>query len=123
MASVIQPGKTAIITGAASGVGFATARLCRQRGMHLGLIDYDQANVNKARDLLAGMDASLRTKAYTLDVGDRGAWGHVGKDIIASFEEVDLLVLNAGRALRLDNQEEGAKMKRYMNMDYWQKVG
>ena len=123
MVSVIQPGKTAIITGAASGVGFAVARLCRQRGMHLGLIDYDQVNVNKAKAVLAGMNASLKTKAYTLDVGDRGAWGSVGQDITASFEEIDLLVLNAGRAIRLDSQEEGAKMKRYMNLDYWQKVG
>jgi NAD(P)-dependent dehydrogenase (short-subunit alcohol dehydrogenase family) len=38
-AAVFAPGSTALITGGASGVGLAIAKLCRSKGMKLLLVD------------------------------------------------------------------------------------
>lgn len=83
--------KTAVITGAASGLGRAIAVALSRRGCHLALADVDEAGLEETVKLLQPVQVSV----HRLDVTDRAA--------VAQFPElvgpVDLLYNNAGVAL------------------------
>lgn len=122
MQSAIQSQKTALITGAASGVGFAIAKLCRSKGMHLALLDIDEVNLTKAKAILSDMDSSLTTEAYVIDVADPALWEKTVSLIAGAFPEIALVVLNAGKGYKAQGQGEG-KLKPWLDSDYWKKVG
>jgi len=122
MASVIQSQKTALITGAASGVGFAVAKLCRNKGMHLALLDIDNDNLIKAKEALGDFNPSLTTEAYVLDVADRSAWKDIAGKISGSFPGIDLVVLNAGKGYKPQAQEGRGRLNPWLDTEYWSKV-
>lgn len=113
--------KTALITGAASGVGFATARLCRSQGMHLALLDINAESLQKAKSELAGLDSSLKTEAYVLDVADRAKWDDVVAQVSSTFDSLDLVMLNAGASYKPQSQQEG-RLKPWSDVDYFKRV-
>lgn len=121
MGSVIQAGKTALITGAASGVGFAVAKLCRNKGMHLALLDIDEANLVKAKNVLSEINPSLTTEAYTIDVADSALWKRTAGQVAGIFPKIDLVVLNAGKGYKAQGQGEG-RLSPWLDGDYWKKV-
>ncbi|KAL2866517.1 SDR family NAD(P)-dependent oxidoreductase [Aspergillus lucknowensis] len=117
MATVLQSQKTALITGAASGIGFAVAKLCRARGMHLALLDIDQVNLLKAKEILASTDASLKTEAYPIDVGDKSQWDSLASRVESTFPTVDLVLLNAARGTKPKDSSPWIE-----NVEYWREV-
>lgn len=84
-------GRTAIITGAASGMGRATARLFAAEGAAVAVIDRDAAAA-------AGVAAACgsRARAYALDVADAEAIAATVTRIGGDFGAIDILVNNAG---------------------------
>jgi NAD(P)-dependent dehydrogenase (short-subunit alcohol dehydrogenase family) len=64
--------KTVFITGAASGIGRATAQLFASRGWFVGLYDIDEAKLRETQALIA----ADRQTSGLLDVRDRGAWAN-----------------------------------------------
>lgn len=84
-------GRVAIITGAASGMGRATARLFASEGAKVALIDLDLA----ACEAVA-TECGNGARAYLLDVADGEAISRVVAQIAADFGRVDILVNNAG---------------------------
>lgn len=48
MAAFALPGKVALVTGAARGIGFETARLLHQRGASVVVCDMDQGAIERA---------------------------------------------------------------------------
>ncbi|KAE8393131.1 hypothetical protein BDV23DRAFT_150105 [Aspergillus alliaceus] len=119
--SIFKAPKTALITGAASGIGFATAKLCRSRGMHLALLDIDAVNLQRAKDELAVLGPSLKTESYEIDVGDKNRWTEVAIQIGSAFADVDLVFLNAGRSQRAQCGYEG-KLKPWGDVESWKKT-
>lgn len=91
--SVYASGNTALITGAASGIGLAYAKLCREYGMKLALVDLHAQNLELARDSL-GTD--ILTETYAMDVSSRDEWFMLREKVVATFGRIDLLMLNAG---------------------------
>ncbi|KKA18561.1 NADP(+)-dependent dehydrogenase, partial [Rasamsonia emersonii CBS 393.64] len=122
MTTALRPQATALITGAASGVGFALARLFRERGLHLALLDNDSASLQKAKQILAAANSSLKTEAYAIDVSDRTAWSTVASQVQQAFGGVDLLVLNAGKSYKAQGQSEGQKLKQWEDVEYWKRT-
>lgn len=84
-------GRVAIVTGAASGMGRATARLFAAEGAQVAVTDID-ATPCAALAAECGNGA----KAYALDVADKDAIARVVAQIAADFGGVDILVNNAG---------------------------
>jgi 3-oxoacyl-[acyl-carrier protein] reductase len=84
-------GSVAIITGAASGMGRATAKLFATEGAHVAIIDLDlEACVAVAAE------CGANARAYALDVADGDAIAQVVQQIGADFGGIDILVNNAG---------------------------
>ncbi|MDG5747348.1 SDR family NAD(P)-dependent oxidoreductase [Qipengyuania sp. XHP0207] len=84
-------GRVAIITGAASGMGRATARLFASEGAKVAVTDLD-LGACEAVASECGEDA----RAYALDVGDKDAIEQVVAKIAEDFGGIDILVNNAG---------------------------
>jgi NAD(P)-dependent dehydrogenase (short-subunit alcohol dehydrogenase family) len=78
-------GKTAVVTGAASGIGRATAKALADAGATVWLLDVN--------DELGPEAAAAAGGTYThLDVSDPDAW----RELFGTLDQLDLLHLNAG---------------------------
>lgn len=86
-------GKTAFITGGASGLGFAMARALTSRGASIILADIDGLGVEAAADLLRQEGATVLP--IQLDVTSEDSWANAGT-VAQAFGPVRILVSNAG---------------------------
>jgi rhamnulose-1-phosphate aldolase/alcohol dehydrogenase len=84
-------GRVVIVTGAASGIGAATARRFAAAGAQLVLFDRDE-------ERLAEIAAPLKAHAIALDVTDAAGVTRAIDDVVRRFGGVDGLVSNAGIA-------------------------
>lgn len=91
----IKPGRTAVITGAASGIGFAAAQTMAAKGMALALVDLPGERLDKAAADLAGT-ASARVITLPLDVSDSTAFAAASARVAAEMPPVTALMNNAG---------------------------
>ena len=87
-------GRNAVITGGASGIGFAMARAFLNEGMNIALVDVDQDALDEAARALSGSNAKVA--GYQLDVTDRAQFAQVADAIEADFGAVHVLCNNAG---------------------------
>lgn len=91
-AAVFTPGSTALITGGASGVGLAIAKLCRSKGMKLLLVDRNAEALEKAKAEIGSSDVATSV----LDVSKLEGWASLRDQAAKTFGSIELLVLNAG---------------------------
>jgi short-subunit dehydrogenase len=89
--------RTAVITGAGSGIGRAIAQSLARRGCHLALADISEPGLVETAQLLDG--AAIRISCHKLDVADRVAITALPQAVLAEHRRVDLLFNNAGVAL------------------------
>jgi NAD(P)-dependent dehydrogenase (short-subunit alcohol dehydrogenase family) len=84
-------GKVAVITGAASGIGAAAARLFAAEGAAVAVLDRDAEGAGRVADRLPG-----KGLAVAADVTDRRALQEALSAAAATFGRVDVLYANAG---------------------------
>lgn len=98
---VFQPGRVAVITGAASGIGLATAEFCAAIGMHLCLADVNDEVLFKLGTRLSEENYEQgrqgRVIAVHTDVSHRGSVEHLQEEAYGAFGAVHFLMNNAGR--------------------------
>ncbi|MYD99273.1 MAG: SDR family oxidoreductase [Gammaproteobacteria bacterium] len=87
-------GKVAIVTGAASGMGRATAALFADEGAKVAALDINADPLQSVVDEIAG--AGYPINGWDLDVADLEAINRVVPDVAAHFGGIDILVNNAG---------------------------
>jgi len=92
-------GKVAIVTGAASGMGRATAHLFSDEGARVAVVDIGQARVDAVVAEIHGAHGVDAARGWVCDVSDHGAVHQVVDEIAEHFGGVDILVNNAGVAL------------------------
>ncbi len=90
----IARGRVAVVTGGASGIGFAVAGRLGQAGMRVVLADLPGEALEQACERLAA--AGVVCRAQATDVGDPVAVAALA-DAAHAFGEVSLLLNNAGR--------------------------
>lgn len=90
-------GKTAFITGGASGIGFALARAFGREGARIALADIDWDAARFAVDRLG--NEQIDAKAILCDVSDRGQVEHAALEAVAMFGKVHIVCNNAGVAV------------------------
>ena len=86
-------GQCALITGAARGIGRATAEALLREGVKVAITDRDGALAEQAAGELASLG---QVRAYELDVRDAAAFRDVVERVGRELAPVDILVNNAG---------------------------
>jgi len=86
-----------LVTGAASGIGLATALELARRGARLALVDRHEPRLEAAREAVARVGRA--PTAHRLDVADREAVGAFAERFVVDAAPLDLLVNNAGVAV------------------------
>jgi NAD(P)-dependent dehydrogenase (short-subunit alcohol dehydrogenase family) len=90
-------GRTAVITGAAGGIGRAIAVSLARRGCHLALADIDEIGMAGTADLTR--EYGVRVSRHCVDVADRAAVAGFPDIVVAEHSGADILVNNAGVAV------------------------
>jgi NAD(P)-dependent dehydrogenase (short-subunit alcohol dehydrogenase family) len=93
-------GKVAIVTGAASGIGAASARLFAEEGASVSLADRNQELLdNVVRDI---SDAGGRAIGIGTDVGNEASIQRMVDQTVEEFGKLNILYANAGISGRFD---------------------
>jgi NAD(P)-dependent dehydrogenase (short-subunit alcohol dehydrogenase family) len=109
-------GKVALLTGAARGIGFATARLMHARGASIAVVDLDQDQASDAAERIGP-----RALAVAADVTDGAAMDAAVRSTIDAFGGIDVAVANAGIAPppRTMNAMGSEAFERVMDVNLW----
>lgn len=103
--------KVVMVTGATSGIGMACARKFAENGDKLILTGRNESRLADIKKELVAQGADVLTLAF--DVRDREKASQYIESLPAEWQEIDVLVNNAGLALGLEPEYEG-------NLDDWE---
>jgi 3-oxoacyl-[acyl-carrier protein] reductase len=87
-------GRVAIVTGAGSGMGRATAYLLADLGAKVAAMDLDEAGLAETVETIEGV--SEQVHGWRLDVSDEHEVRRVFADVVEQFGGIDILINNAG---------------------------
>jgi NAD(P)-dependent dehydrogenase (short-subunit alcohol dehydrogenase family) len=104
-------GKVALVTGAARGIGFETARQLHRRGASVAVLDIDAEGVREAADRIGERAIGIGS-----DVTDHTAMMGAVAEAVERFGGLDIVVANAGIA-----QEKMATV-RGIGVEEWERV-
>ena len=83
--------KVAVVTGGATGIGFATAKVLAERGVRVVIAQRDAARGHDAIQRLKPLDVT----ALELDIRDHAAVERTMASVVERFGGIDVLVNNA----------------------------
>ena len=92
-------GRTAVVTGAASGIGEQMAHALARRGTNLVLLDRDAERLRAVASEVRFLNADVEVGTIIVDLGDAERLAVVAEGLRATHPQVHLLVNNAGVAL------------------------
>ncbi len=111
-------GRVAVVTGAASGIGRATALELASAGCHLALADLNEAGLDSARKQAEAL--GVRVTTHQVDVSDLGAMEQFVAEVVAAHGGVNILINNAGVAATSAFEEQ--KLSDYewlVGINFW----
>jgi NAD(P)-dependent dehydrogenase (short-subunit alcohol dehydrogenase family) len=106
-------GRTALVTGGASGIGYATAEALAEAGARVTIADLDTAPLAEACGRLATRGYSV--DGVVMDVTDSRRVSAVADDFVARLGRIDVLVNNAGIA-RSETAAEAVTDEHWLNV-------
>jgi 3-oxoacyl-[acyl-carrier protein] reductase len=108
-------GKAAFITGAASGMGRAAARVFAAEGVRLALADIQSDAVDQVAKDVCGEGG--QATAWTLDVGDGAAIANIVPKAAEALGGLDFVINNAGIAHGVSVDDENYDQHWYRQLD------
>jgi len=117
----IAPGRVAVITGGAGGIGLAAARRFAALGMRICLADTNAQALADARTEIEGIarNGTADVMAVSLDVGDANAVQALKVQAYARFGEVAVLMNNAGIGGGGGAWDHPDRWRRLMQVNLW----
>jgi rhamnulose-1-phosphate aldolase/alcohol dehydrogenase len=100
-----QAGRVAIVTGAASGIGRATARRLAEDGAHVAIFDINLEGAKATADEVNKKYGAGRSIAVSCNVTDEAAVMQAFAQVVLTFGGVDVVVSNAGIAISAPIEE------------------
>lgn len=91
-----QTGRTAIVTGANTGIGYETARALARKGARVILACRDEKKAAAAVARIEAEKPAGRVEAWGLDLSDLASVKAFGEKFLAENDRLDLLINNAG---------------------------
>lgn len=108
--------KTALVTGAASGIGLAVAHRLAKSGVTTLMLDCSQEVTEKATELAAQGGKAV---GHVVDLADSAALDRWLQDVLKQYGTVDIIVNNAG----IHPKKEGGKfLVEEISLRDWEKV-
>ena len=98
-------GLVAIVTGAGSGMGAATAKLFADQGAKVAALDINETGVSQVVEEINA--AGKIAQGWALDLADGDAIARVFADIAEQFGGIDLLINNAGISIPAPIDRDG----------------
>ncbi|MEV0810088.1 SDR family oxidoreductase [Micromonospora sp. NPDC050200] len=99
MRRFVFPAGTAVVTGAASGIGAALAHGLARRGTDLVLLDRDADRLDAVAAAIRAAHPDRQVDPHVVDLSDQAATDRVAEEVRARHPRIRLLVNNAGVAL------------------------
>mmetsp|Transcript_2370 Transcript_2370/g.3160 ORF Transcript_2370/g.3160 Transcript_2370/m.3160 type:complete len:324 (-) Transcript_2370:239-1210(-) len=99
---IFSPGNTAVITGASSGIGRATAIMCASKGMNVWLVDVDEEELKGAVEMVIeekkkiGGVREQKIVNVVADVSSLSAMEKLSEQVFAAHNACHFLMNNAG---------------------------
>ncbi|HEY3503209.1 MAG TPA: oxidoreductase [Actinocatenispora sp.] len=95
-----QSGRTVVVTGANSGVGFETARVFARRNAEVVLACRDMRKADEARDRIHAESPTAPVRTLELDLSSQASVRQAADRVRRDHARVDLLINNAGALIR-----------------------
>jgi len=110
--------RVAVVTGAAGGIGRATALALAREGCDVAAADIDGAGAADTAELVRR--AGRRASAWTLDVADKAAMARFADDVFAEHGAVHVLVNNAGVTVAAPFEEQSLEdFEWIVGINFW----
>jgi len=107
-----QTGRTILITGANSGIGYEAARALAQHGAHVVLACRTRSKADDAVARIAASNPSGSTEVLEMDLADLDSVAEAASRFASSHDRLDVLVNNAGlMAAPLQRTAQGFEMQ------------
>ena len=113
-------GRTVLITGASSGIGFHTARRLALAGARVILVARSVEKLEQTRAVIAKLGGEAHV--HPCDLTDLEAIDQLCAQLIARYGEIDVLINNAGRSIRrsvCESQRRFHDFQRTMQLNYF----
>lgn len=94
---LLLAGKTAIVTGAARGIGEAVAICFAEQGANVAFTYVSESSAERASALEKKLqEMGVKAKAYRSNAADYSACEQLVNDVLSEFGQIDILINNAG---------------------------
>ena len=113
-------GKTILITGASSGIGLTAAHRLADAGAHVLLLARTKETLEQVKQEIE--DKGGKASVFPCDLNDMDSIDQVSKEVLASVEQIDILINNAGRSIRRavhESTERFHDFERTMQLNYF----
>lgn len=117
----LKAGQVAVITGAASGIGLATARRFTELGMRVCLVDLNESALRGVVDELAALapNGGADVLAIGADVSNEAAVRSLANHVTNAFGPVAIVMANAGIEPGSKALEAGSSWRRILDTNLW----